>query len=170
MKLKRSHQVQSKSNQTRTALESGPFKEKGRRQPGGKRQRRQERTDSDDPNPGQPVNTNEAATPVQTGTCRSRDELNKNSSRQRWVTPASSRREHAVSSCQITTVQVDFIERSEWRLTTLEIISSVLNSIEECIPVRCAVGAVRDVSRPIAGPSHPTVDVNRTRPSDAMDP
>ncbi|KAK1307971.1 hypothetical protein QJS10_CPA09g00773 [Acorus calamus] len=28
----------------------------------------------------------------------------------------------------------------------------------------------RDVGRPIAGPSHPTVDVNRTRPSDAMDP
>ncbi|KAK1326012.1 Two pore calcium channel protein 1A [Acorus calamus] len=27
----------------------------------------------------------------------------------------------------------------------------------------------RDVGRPIAGPSHPTVDVNRTRPSDAMD-
>ncbi|KAK1292201.1 Cation/H(+) antiporter 18 [Acorus calamus] len=28
----------------------------------------------------------------------------------------------------------------------------------------------RDVGRSIADPSHPTVDVNRTRPSDAMDP
>ncbi|KAK1321046.1 hypothetical protein QJS10_CPA03g00125 [Acorus calamus] len=28
----------------------------------------------------------------------------------------------------------------------------------------------RDVDRPIAGSSHPTVDVNHTRPSDAMDP
>ncbi|KAK1326298.1 Kinesin-like protein NACK2 [Acorus calamus] len=28
----------------------------------------------------------------------------------------------------------------------------------------------RDMGHPIAGPSHPTVDVNRTRPSDAMDP
>ncbi|KAK1289455.1 hypothetical protein QJS10_CPB18g00542 [Acorus calamus] len=27
-----------------------------------------------------------------------------------------------------------------------------------------------DVGRPIAGSSHSTVDVNRTRPSDAMDP
>ncbi|KAK1297565.1 hypothetical protein QJS10_CPB15g00160 [Acorus calamus] len=31
---------------------------------------------------------------------------------------------------------------------------------------RCGV----DVGRSIAGPSNPTVDVNRTRPSDAMDP
>ncbi|KAK1325333.1 hypothetical protein QJS10_CPA01g01680 [Acorus calamus] len=65
-------------------------------------------------NEGQPMNTNETATPVQIGMCRSRDELIKNPARQEWVTPASSRREHVVSSRQITTVQVDFIKRSKW--------------------------------------------------------
>ncbi|KAK1299298.1 hypothetical protein QJS10_CPB14g00835 [Acorus calamus] len=42
---------------------------------------------------------------------------------------------------------------------------------EQASPLGAANGRCgRDVGRSIAGPSHPMVDVNRTRSSDAMDP
>ncbi|KAK1314474.1 hypothetical protein QJS10_CPA06g00825 [Acorus calamus] len=43
-----------------------------------------------------------------------------------------------------------------------DIIKNILNP--------CGSRCGRDVDRSIVGPSHPTVDVNRTRPSDVMDP
>ncbi|KAK1314361.1 hypothetical protein QJS10_CPA06g01150 [Acorus calamus] len=42
-------ELQSKSNQIRTALESGPFKDEDRRQSNGTRRRRQKRTNFEDP-------------------------------------------------------------------------------------------------------------------------
>ncbi|KAK1326284.1 Zinc transporter 9 [Acorus calamus] len=63
---------------------------------------------------------------------------------------------------------------------TALIVEGILNSFSAGILIYMALGpsdSVRriarcgsDVRRPITGLSHPTVDVNRTRPSDAMDP